>query len=107
MSDKPESEEVEFLVDLALEKFKMISEGMNFEQAMIIYAAACCATVGALSNELDEALIQNETIPDPERQEVLSNYPSNFVDILIEQGKPHLVDPFINKLNEIIDELNQ
>jgi hypothetical protein len=85
----------------------MISEGMSFEQAMIIYAAACCATVGALSNELDQALIQNETIPDPERQEVLSNYPRNFIDILIEQGKPHLVDPFINKLNAIIDELNK
>jgi hypothetical protein len=85
----------------------MISEGMDFEQAMITYAAACCATVGALSNELDEELISNDLIPDPERQQVLSEYPRNFVDILIEQGKPHLVDPFINKLNEIIDELNK
>lgn len=80
---------------------------MNFEQAMIIYAAACCATVGALSHELDEELISNDLIPDPERQQVLSEYPRNFVDILIEQNKPHLVEPFINKLNEIIDELNK
>lgn len=100
-------EEIESLVDLALEKFKMISEGMNFEQAMITYAAACCATVSALSHELDEELIANELIPDPERQQVLSDYPRNFVDILIEQGKPHLVEPFIHKLNAIIDELNQ
>ena len=85
----------------------MISEGMNFEQAMITYAAMCCATISALSHELDEELIINETIPDPERQQVLSEYPRNFVDILIEQGKPHLVDLFIHKLNSIIEELNK
>lgn len=84
----------------------MISEGMNFDEAMLTYAAACCATINALSSELDEELIYNDIIPDPERQQVLSEYPQNFVDILQEQGKSHLAPAFIHKLNLMAVEIN-